>query len=175
MFVLLVCFVLATISYGSTAVLGYLMFGQNVMSQVTLNLPTRPLSSKIAIYSTLINPITKYAIMVSPITTAIEDTTPFCHSRPISLLIRTILVINTVIVALAIPFFGYVMAFIGSFLSINISILFPCLCYLKIYRVHKLFGSELILIVAILAMGFLVAVMGTYTSLREIVKNLQHT
>ncbi|KAL6976625.1 hypothetical protein U1Q18_025412 [Sarracenia purpurea var. burkii] len=169
--VLLVCFALATISYGSTAILGYLMFGQNVMSQVTLNLPTRPLSSKIAIYSTLINPITKYAIIVSPIATAIEDTTPFYDSRPISLFIRTILVISTMVVALTIPFFGYVMAFIGSFLSISVSILFPCLCYLKIYRVHKHFGSELILIVAILAMGFLVAVMGTYTSLREIVKN----
>ncbi|OVA09000.1 Amino acid transporter [Macleaya cordata] len=51
--VLLVCFVLCTISYAFMAVLGYLMYGENVQSQVTLNLPTKNLSSKIAIYTTL--------------------------------------------------------------------------------------------------------------------------
>ncbi|XP_057492960.1 amino acid transporter AVT1I-like isoform X1 [Actinidia eriantha] len=170
--VLLVCFVLSTISYGSMAVLGYLMYGENVLSQVTLNLPTQKISSKIAIYTTLINPITKYAIIVSPIATAIEDTSLFHNSRPISLLIRTGLVISTVVVALLIPFFGYVMAFIGSFLSVSVSLLFPCLCYLKIYKAYLRFGSELMLIVAILVMGILVAVTGTYTSVKEIVKHL---
>ena len=154
------------------AVLGYLMFGENVLSQVTLNLPTQKISSKIAIYTTLINPITKYAIIVSPIATAIEDTSLFHNSRPISLLIRTGLVISTVVVALLIPFFGYVMAFIGSFLSVSVSLLFPCLCYLKIYKAYLRFGSELMLIVAILVMGILVAVTGTYTSVKEIVKHL---
>ncbi|KAA8529421.1 hypothetical protein F0562_033780 [Nyssa sinensis] len=138
--VLLVCFVLSTISYGSMAVLGYLMFGENLMSQVTLNLPTRNLSSKIAIYTTLINPITKYAIVMSPIATAMEDTFPFRNSRSISFLIRTFLVISTVFVALTVPFFGYVMAFIGAFLSISVSILFPCLCYLKINKATGRFG-----------------------------------
>ncbi|OVA08999.1 Amino acid transporter [Macleaya cordata] len=61
--VLLVCFVLCTISYGSMAVLGYLMYGDNVKSQVTLNLPTENVSSKIAIYTILITPIAKYALM----------------------------------------------------------------------------------------------------------------
>ncbi|KAL0358094.1 UNVERIFIED_CONTAM: Amino acid transporter AVT1I [Sesamum calycinum] len=50
---------LSTVSYGSMAILGYLMYGDNVMSQVTLNLPTRNTSSKIAVYTTLINPVTK--------------------------------------------------------------------------------------------------------------------
>ncbi|KAA8532975.1 hypothetical protein F0562_032908 [Nyssa sinensis] len=157
--VLLVCFVLSTISYGSMAVLGYLMYGENLMSQVTLNLPTRNFSSKIAIYTTLINPITKYAIVVSPIATAIEDTFPFQNSRLFSFVIRTVLVISTVFVALAIPFFGYVMAFTGAFLSITVSILFPCFCYLKIKKNSISLGLELMLIMAIIVMGFLVAVM----------------
>ncbi|GMP58296.1 hypothetical protein CsSME_00022012 [Camellia sinensis var. sinensis] len=171
--VLLVCFVLSTICYGSMAVLGYLMFGENLMSQVTLNLPTHNISSKIAIYTTLINPITKYAIIISPIATAIEATSPFRNSRPISLLIRSVLVFSTAVVALSIPFFGYVMAFIGSFLSVSVSILLPCLCYLKIYKAYRSFGAELMLIGAILVMGVFVAVTGTYTSLREIVKHLK--
>lgn len=154
------------------AVLGYLIFGQSLMSQITLNLPTQNMSSKIAIYTTLINPITKYAIILSPIATAIEDTSPFRNSRSTSYLIRTVLVISTAVVALAVPFFGYVMAFIGSFLSVSVSILFPCLCYLNIYKGYRRFGLELVLIVAIVLMGIVVAVTGTYTSLREIVKHM---
>ncbi|KAI8556253.1 hypothetical protein RHMOL_Rhmol05G0238300 [Rhododendron molle] len=170
--VLLVCFVISTVSYGSMAVLGYLIFGQSLMSQITLNLPTQNLSSKIAIYTMLINPITKYAIILSPIATAIKDTSAFCNRRSTSCLIRTVLVISITVVALAVPFFGYVMAFIGSFLSVSASILFPCLCYLSIYKGYRRFGLELVLIVAIVLMGVVVAVTGTYTSLREIVKHM---
>ncbi|XP_059645295.1 amino acid transporter AVT1I-like [Cornus florida] len=170
--VLLVCFVLSTISYASMAVIGYLMYGENLMSQVTLNLPTRNISSKIAIYTTLINPATKYAIMVSPIVTALEAAFPFKNSRSFSFLIRTVLVISTVFVALAVPFFGYVMAFIGAFLSVGVSILLPCLCYLKINKGSLSFGSEMMFIVAILVMGVFVCVLGTYTSVKNIVNHI---
>ncbi|KAK9276633.1 hypothetical protein L1049_006169 [Liquidambar formosana] len=170
--VLIVCFVLSTILYGSMAVLGYLMYGENLLSQVTLNLPSRNISSKIAIYTTLINPLTKYAVVITPIATAIEDTSPFRKSRSISFLIRTILVISTVVVALTVPFFGYLMAFTGAFLSVAVSMLFPCLCYLKINKASQRFEFEFIIIVGILAMGSCVAVMGTYTSVTQIVKHL---
>uniref|UniRef100_A0A6N2LRS7 Amino acid transporter transmembrane domain-containing protein n=1 Tax=Salix viminalis TaxID=40686 RepID=A0A6N2LRS7_SALVM len=41
--------------------LGYLMYGEYLKSQVTLNLPIRKIGSKLAIYTTLVNPLTKYA------------------------------------------------------------------------------------------------------------------
>ena len=56
------------------AVLGYLMFGQDVQPQVTLNLPTSQVSSKI--YTTLVGPIAKYALIVMPIANAIESRLP---------------------------------------------------------------------------------------------------
>ena len=85
------------------AVLGYLMYGEYLKSQVTLNLPIRKIGSKIAIYTTLINPLTKYAVITAPIATAIEDTLVFRNSRYLSILIRTVIVISTVVVALTIP------------------------------------------------------------------------
>lgn len=173
--VLIVCFILSTISYGSMAILGYLMYGENLMSQITLNLPTRNISSKIAIYTTLINPLTKYAVIITPIATAIEDTPPFRNSRPVSFLVRTIIVISTVVVALTIPFFGYVMAFIGAFLSVTVSILLPCLCYIKINKTSQSFRLEFMIIVGILVTGSAVSVMGTYTSVTQIVKRLTKT
>ncbi|XP_074337761.1 amino acid transporter AVT1I-like [Apium graveolens] len=176
--VLLVCFVLSTISYGSMAILGYLMYGGNLISQVTLNLPTKNISSKVAIYTTLINPITKYAIVVSPINAAIEDTFPLLRSRSltlkirlISLFIRTVVVISTVLVALAVPFFGYVMAFTGAFLGTTVSMLLPSIFYLKINKDARKFGPELVIIILILLAGSSVAAVGTYTSLHDIVNH----
>ncbi|KAM0936786.1 putative amino acid transporter, transmembrane domain-containing protein [Dioscorea sansibarensis] len=49
--VMVLYFVLCTINYASMAVIGYLMYGIEVQSQITLNLPLRHLSSKILIYT----------------------------------------------------------------------------------------------------------------------------
>ncbi|KAJ4973710.1 hypothetical protein NE237_006884 [Protea cynaroides] len=171
--VLVLCFVVCTMSYASMAILGYLMYGSNIQSQVTLNLPTGKLSSKIAIYTTLVNPITKYALMITPIVSAIENRLP-CHYKkePITLLIRSLVLISTVIVALSVPFFGYLMALVGAFLSSTASILLPCLCYLKISGNYRIWGSELVITVCIMLMGVFVVVVGTYKSLVEIVYHL---
>ncbi|PIN17165.1 Amino acid transporter [Handroanthus impetiginosus] len=167
--VLLVCFIWSTISYGSMAVLGYLMYGEDLMSQK----PSNEISSKIAIYTTIINPITKYAIIICPIAMALEETLLVQNNKLVSLIIRTTLVINTVIVALLVPFFGYMMAFIGAFLSISGSILFPCLCYLKINKKLRNFGLELIFIlVIILVLGFFAAAVGTFISVKDIVEHI---
>ncbi|XP_060213426.1 amino acid transporter AVT1I-like [Lycium barbarum] len=172
--VLLLCFILSTFTYGSMATMGYLMYGQNLMSQITLNLPTEKISSKIAIYTTLINPLTKYALIVSPIATAIEDTLPFRRSKFIvSYFIRTFLVISTVSVALAVPFFGYVMIFTGAFLGVSVSILLPCLCYLKIKKpLSRNFYIEVMFIGLILVFGISVAISGTYISLKNIISHV---
>ncbi|XP_062016076.1 amino acid transporter AVT1I-like isoform X3 [Rosa rugosa] len=171
--VLLVCFITSTITYGSMAVLGYLMFGEYLKSQVTLNLPVQKISAKVAIFITIVNPLTKYAIIITPIATAIEDSRHFCNSHAIiSIMVRTGIVISTVCVALMVPFFGYVMAFVGAFLSVTVSILLPCLFYLKINNVARRFDFELMTIVGIMVMGSFVGVVGTYTSLKEIVNHL---
>ncbi|XP_044490762.1 amino acid transporter AVT1I-like [Mangifera indica] len=170
--VLLVCFSASTINYGSMAVLGYLMYGQHLKSQVTLNLPLRKISTKVAIYTTLINPLTKYAVIITPIATALEETSLLRDSKALSILIRSVLVVSTIIVALSVPFFGYVMAFIGAFLSVTVSILLPCLCYLRINKSAQRFGLKFFVIVGILVIGSVVGVVGTYTSVKQIVKHL---
>ncbi|KAI8030753.1 Amino acid transporter AVT1J [Camellia lanceoleosa] len=170
--VLLLCFIFSTIIYASMAIFGYLMFGSKVESQITLNLPTKKISSKVAIYTTLVNPIAKYALMVTPIVNVIENLFPYYNRRPTSLLIRIILVISTVIVALAIPFFGYLMSLVGAFLSVTASILLPCVCYLKVSGTYQRFGLEMAIIGGILLVGILIMIIGTYTSLTEIIGHL---
>ncbi|KAL6135633.1 hypothetical protein ACLB2K_067860 [Fragaria x ananassa] len=171
--VLLICFILCTICYASMAVFGYLMFGSTVQSQITLNLPTNKVSSQVAIYTTLVNPISKFALMVTPIMVAVKRRFPhYQNKRFFNILVSTTLVISCVIVALAVPFFAYLMALVGAFLSVTASIIMPCLCYLKISGTYRRIGCEMLIIWGIILLGAAVVILGTYTSLEEIIGHL---
>lgn len=156
------------------AILGYLMFGSSVESQITLNLPTSKLSSRVAIYTTLVNPISKYALMVTPIVDAFKLSLPcpMINKRLYSLLVGTAIVITSVVVALSIPFFAALMSLVGALLSVAGSIILPCLCYMKISGAYRRFGCEIVALVGIVFFGLAMAVLGTYTSIQEIVANL---
>lgn len=154
------------------AVVGYLMYGQDIKSQITLNLPNGKWNTNIAIYATLINPLMKYALVVFPIANAIEEWFRFSKSRLVSILIRSILVISTTVVALAVPFFAEVVGLTGALLSSTATMVLPCLCYLKITKTYQKLGFELIVCVVIALIGVLIAIFGTYSSLRSIAKNL---
>lgn len=150
------------------------MFGEEVESQVTLNLQTGKLSSRVAIYTTLVNPIAKYALMLTPVINAVKVKVS-CHyhnKRLTHMLVSTSLLIGSLIIAVAIPLFGYLMSLVGALLSVTASILVPSVCYLKISGAYKRFGSEMIINYSVIVMGVTIAVVGTYRSLVDIIQNL---
>ncbi|KAG8092737.1 hypothetical protein GUJ93_ZPchr0012g22118 [Zizania palustris] len=186
--VLLLCFVICTLGYGLMGVIGYLMYGESLRSQVTLNLPSRSVASSIAIYTTLINPFTKFALLVTPIAEAIEGGLGlraaaagggggkrWRRDAAVSVAVRTALVVSTTVVALAVPFFAYVVALTGSFLSATATMLLPCVCYLKISSSSrmptKLGLVEMVVCVGIIVVGVGVIGVGTYSSLKQIVQS----
>ncbi|TVU09806.1 hypothetical protein EJB05_43302, partial [Eragrostis curvula] len=171
--VLMLCFGISVLGYGITGVTGYLMYGATTQPQVTLNLPPGNLRSKIAIYTTLVNPLTKYALFVIPIAEAIEDGLRVAGSRPVSVAIRTALVVGTTVVALAVPLFGYVTMLIGALMCSSVTVLMPCLCYLKIssMKARKL-GFERVVCVGIIGLAVGMAAVGTYFSLTHIFDTL---
>ena len=154
---------------------GYLIFGESVKSQITLNLPRGEISTQVAIIAVLINPFAKYALYLTPVASALEQFIPNHWKERnfimCGILIRTLLVASTVGFAIAVPFFAYVMALVGSLLNITVGITIPCLCYLRLFS-KELLLWEKGLILCILALALVACIDGTYTSLLEIANNL---
>uniref|UniRef100_A0A0D3G6P6 Amino acid transporter transmembrane domain-containing protein n=1 Tax=Oryza barthii TaxID=65489 RepID=A0A0D3G6P6_9ORYZ len=172
--VLLISSVLCSLNYAVTVVLRYLIYGEDVQSQVTQNLPTGKLYTRIAILTTLITPLANYTLVIQPVTTAIEEklsaTTDVENNWLTRVLTSIAIVISTVVLACTVPFFGYLMLFIGSSLNVTVAVLVPCLSYLKIYMFRGGVGCfERTMIVGILVIGVCVNVVGTYTSLHQII------
>jgi len=175
--VLGVSFLLCTMLYGGMAAMGFTMFGEDTASQITLNLPGQFVASKIAVWTTVVNPFTKYALTITPVAHSLEELLPqrpdSAEYRSWSLVIRTALVLSTIAVAVLVPFFGLVMAFIGAFLSMTVSVILPCACYLSILD-KKATLFQVILCSAIIVIGIICLIGGTYSSVAGIIDKLSN-
>ncbi|ONM33210.1 amino acid transporter AVT1C [Zea mays] len=170
-FVLLFCFTVVTVAYAGIAVSGFLMFGESTMSQFTLNLPQQYIPSKIAIWMTIVNPYTKYALTMTPVALSIEEALPKkMQNYLVGMSVRTCLVLSTVVVALLFPYFGLVMALLGSVFTMLVALILPCACYLSIKK-----GAvplwEIILCIVIIMIGAVCASVGSYTSVSQMISS----
>ncbi|KAK9168715.1 hypothetical protein Syun_000855 [Stephania yunnanensis] len=172
--VLLTSFALVTVMYAGTAFMGYIMFGETTLSQFTLNMPQDLVASKIAVWTTVVNPFTKFALTMTPVALSLEELIPSSQSKShlYSILIRTALVFSTLVVGLSVPFFGLVMSLIGSFLTMLVTLILPCACFLSILKgkVTRLQGCLCVLVIVI---GLVSCIIGTTSALTKIIDNLK--
>ncbi|KAL5195461.1 Amino acid transporter AVT1C [Glycine soja] len=186
--VLLACFGICTLLYAGAAVLGYTMFGEAILSQFTLNMPKELVATKIAVWTTVVNPFTKYplykdvfylisftyALTISPVAMSLEELIPSNHAKSYlySIFIRTGLVLSTLVIGLSVPFFGLVMSLIGSLLTMLVTLILPCACFLRILR-GKVTRTQAALCITIITVGVVCSAFGSYSALAEIVKSLR--
>ncbi|XP_076890396.1 amino acid transporter AVT1D-like [Bidens hawaiensis] len=166
---LLISFSVSFVMYTAVGVYGYLLFGDSVKSQFTLNMPTNYVSSKVAAWTVVVAPLTKFALTLTPIAYGIEELLPPAqqNSYAISMIIRTALMILILLAALTVPYFGVVMALTGSVFEMLVSIIFPCACYLRLLH-GQTTTVEITMCSLMIFLGVICAVIGTYTSLASI-------
>ncbi|CAA7036599.1 unnamed protein product [Microthlaspi erraticum] len=171
--VLLTSFGFSTLFYIGIAVCGYTMFGDDIQSQFTLNLPQQFTSSKIAIWTAAVTPMMKYALTITPVVLSLEEILPCSNSekkrsKGVSLIFRTILVLSTLVVALVFPFFATVAALIGSFIAMLIAFIFPCLCYLRLSK-DRLTNTDIGVCIFIIIIGIVSGCCGTYSAIAKLI------
>ncbi|CAL5192118.1 unnamed protein product [Lathyrus oleraceus] len=167
--VLYISVVFSLVMYFSVGVVGYLLFGDKVESQFTLNMPKELYASKIAIWTTVVTPLAKYALTLLPIVSSIEELVPFPRLRcyAMSIVIRTTLVLASLAVALSFPYFGSVMALIGSLMSMIVALIYPCACYLKLHS-GRVSNMQITTCISIIIAGVISAILGTYSATTRI-------
>ncbi|KAL6504082.1 hypothetical protein OROGR_026005 [Orobanche gracilis] len=148
---------------------GYCYSGHAVFPNIYTSM-ANPRQYPSVLLARVVNPFTKYPF---PDSVRLEELIPSSGPRSYmySILIRTALVMSTLILGLSIPFFGLVMALIGSFLTMLVTLILPCACYLSILRgrISLFQGSMCILVIGI---GIVSSAFGTYSAIAKIIQNL---
>uniref|UniRef100_A0A0E0MET8 Amino acid transporter transmembrane domain-containing protein n=1 Tax=Oryza punctata TaxID=4537 RepID=A0A0E0MET8_ORYPU len=169
-------FAVVTALYTALAFVGASMFGPSVSSQITLSMPPGLAVTRIALWATVLTPVTKYALEFAPFAIQLEHHLPATMSPRARTLVRgcvgSAALLLILALALSVPYFQYVLSLTGSLVSVAISIIFPCAFYLKI-RWGRVSRSAVALNAAMIAGGVVLAVVGTASSATSLVQSIQ--
>ncbi|CAN1306015.1 Amino acid transporter AVT1H [Linum perenne] len=172
----IVSFTAVTSLYTSLAFLGAKMFGPGVSSQITLSLPPDHIFTKVALWATVITPMTKYALEFAPIAIQLEQTLPSWMKPRTRMIVRgtvgSILLLGILALALCVPYFEHVLGLTGSLVSVGICVVLPCVFYLKIsWREAGKF--VLVLNWGLIGVGCVLGVTGTVSSSKLLISSLR--
>ncbi|KAG4376965.1 hypothetical protein GLYMA_18G004500v4 [Glycine max] len=172
----IVSFAVVTAIYTTLGFMGAKMFGKDVKSQITLSMAPEHIVTKIALWATVVAPMTKYALEFTPFAIQLEHALPSSMSARTKTIIRgcigsfSLLVILTL--ALSVPYFEHVLSLTGSLVSVAVCLILPCAFYVKICW-GQISKPLLLLNLFLIIFGFVLAVMGTISSSQLLLKNLQ--
>ncbi|KAH7282225.1 hypothetical protein KP509_35G020200 [Ceratopteris richardii] len=167
-------FSIATVSMLGLGIMGAYMFGMATKDQVTLNMPLHSITTKIVLWMTVLTPMFKFALQLSPITTSLEVSL-YKHCKAsrnvlygLSTLMRSAVLACIAIFAMIFPYFEYIVAFVGSSMTMAICLLFPCSFYLKIFW-PKLRPRTKAVILILIILGTIIGICGTIVSVQGLI------
>jgi len=158
-------YVSCSLLYMTMALMGYFLFSSWTKEELTLNLYDVAGDSFVVKFTVLlmvVNPFTKFALTLNPLASIIEQIVlPGEDSRGYkSKFLRSILTGIALLLALTLPSFASICAFIGAFCSFIVSVIFPLFCYLKLYR-DRLSGAEILFLKGLIALNSILCIVGT--------------
>lgn len=169
-------FAVVTGIYTTLGFMGAKMFGKDVKSQITLSMPQEHIVTKIALWATVVAPMTKYALEFTPFAIQLE------HALPTSMSVRTKMIIRGCVgsfsllfiltLALSVPYFEHVLSLTGSLVSVAVCLILPSAFYVKICW-GQISKPHLLLNLFLIIFGFVLAVMGTISSSQLLLKSLK--
>lgn len=169
-------FIFVTSLYTALAFMGAKLFGPQVSSQITLSMPKNLVVTKIALWATVLTPMTKYALEFAPFAIQLEQRLPHLMKSRTKMIIRgtvgSILLLIILVLALSVPYFEHVLSLTGSLVSIGICIIFPCAFYTKIFW-RQIARPLLLLNVILITFGVLMGAFGTFSSSKALLRSLQ--
>ncbi|KAK1320028.1 hypothetical protein QJS10_CPB04g01837 [Acorus calamus] len=169
-------FTLVTALYTALAFIGAKLFGPTVNSQITLSMPRHLVTTKIALWATVLTPMTKYALEFAPFAIQLEHSLPHSMSARARTVIRgtigSLFLLVILCLALTVPYFGDVLSLTGSLISVSICLVFPCAFYLKICWA-EVSRPAVALNAVIIGVGIVFTVVGTVSSAAALVRSVQ--
>jgi hypothetical protein len=134
---LTISYTVIVLAFLAIASIGFLMFGAGLEKEITINIRNEPfyneILSQFLIWLIVINPISKYALMLFPVSSYLESMGPGPMKLCYKLLIRSVVCLLTLVISILFPDFEKLLAVVGSMCSITVCVLFPCACYIKIF------------------------------------------
>jgi amino acid permease len=172
----IVSFTIVTTLYTTLAFLGAKLFGPEVNPQITLSMPPHLVVTKIALWATVLTPMTKYALELAPLSIQLDHKLPDSMSSKSKMIIRggvcSFIVIMILVLALSVPYFEYVLSLTGSLVSVAICVILPCAFYTKICW-GQISKPLIVLNLSLVAFGFLLGTVGTISSSKLLLQSLR--
>lgn len=106
---------------------GYYMFGTGSLDVITFNLGG--LLAQLCACVILVNPIAKFALTMEPVAAAAQGVVPGGREGLVRVVVRSAVAVAILLAARSLPFLAYVMALVGSFMTISVSVTFPAICH----------------------------------------------
>ncbi|KAK6977041.1 aa-trans domain-containing protein [Favolaschia claudopus] len=181
-------FVVATFIYGLIGCAGYVMFGNSVSQEISMDLLATPgynaVLNQAALWMLVISPLSKFALTTQPLNTAIQIligidspiaapeeleaklAEPHRGSRvsfkgTLSVIQRIAVALLSVAVSILVPEFSAAMAFLGSFSAFVLCVIGPVAAKIALERRCGLFDGVL------MAVAVVMAAWGTVAAFRE--------
>ncbi|XP_062109533.1 lysine histidine transporter 2-like [Humulus lupulus] len=136
-----VAYIVVALCYFPVALVGYYVFGNSVDDNVLITLEKPAWLIAAANMFVVIHVIGSYQIYAMPVFDMIETLLVkkmnFTPSFRLRFVTRTSYVLLTMVIAMAIPFFGGLLGFFGGFVFAPTTYFLPCVMWLAIYKPRK--------------------------------------